>query len=108
MAVQSRENARTRSGALFSALVFAAATLAPAQTPPPDLAKRFDADIHVLASDEMEGRGLGTKGIEKAGDWIETRLKTIGLQPAFGTSYRQPFEGKTGVAIADGHTPHRG
>ncbi len=68
-----------------------------------DLAQRFEADVRVLASDEMEGRGLGTQGIEKAAYWIEGRLREIGLEPAFNMSYRQGFGVKTGVMIADGN-----
>lgn len=59
------------------------------------------SDVTVLASDRMEGRGLGTKGIELAADWIEKRLKSVGLQPAFGKSYRQQFPVKTGVAAGE-------
>ncbi|HEY0142837.1 MAG TPA: M28 family peptidase [Thermoanaerobaculia bacterium] len=62
-----------------------------AQTP-------LETHIRTLASDEMEGRGLGTKGLAKAADYIEKELRASGLQPAFGKSYRQGFPVKTGVA----------
>jgi hypothetical protein len=68
-----------------------------------DLAKRFEADVRVLAAEEMEGRGLGTKGIEKATAWIEARLRQLGLRPAFDGSYRQRFDVKTGVTLAEGN-----
>ncbi|HET7704832.1 MAG TPA: M20/M25/M40 family metallo-hydrolase [Thermoanaerobaculia bacterium] len=68
-----------------------------------DLARRFESDVRVLASEEMEGRGLGTKGIEKAASWIEARLRQLGLRPAFNGSYRQKFDVKTGVVLADGN-----
>jgi Tol biopolymer transport system component/Zn-dependent M28 family amino/carboxypeptidase len=61
------------------------------------LTSRFEKDVRVLASDEMEGRGLGTPGIARAADWIERRLKELHLEPAFEGSYRQPFPVKTGV-----------
>jgi Tol biopolymer transport system component len=60
-------------------------------------------DVGYLASDETEGRGLGTVGIGRAADYLEGRMKAIGLQPAFGKSYRQPFQVKTGVAMDDGN-----
>jgi Tol biopolymer transport system component len=63
-------------------------------------AQAYAQDIGVLAGDAMEGRGLGTEGIGLAADWIEGRLRSIGLMPAFGDSYRQPFEVKIGVAMA--------
>src|SRR5260221_5462906 len=60
-------------------------------------------DVGYLASEETEGRGIGTKGIDKAADYLEGRMKSIGLVPAFGTSYRQPFPIKTGVALDEGN-----
>ena len=66
------------------------------------LATQFQEGVKVLASDRMEGRGLGTKGIQLAADWIESQLKDV-AKPAFPNhSYRQPFDVKTGVAVADG------
>ena len=50
-------------------------TLATSSVMAEDLARRFESDVRVLASEEMEGRGLGTKGIEKAAAWIEARLR---------------------------------
>jgi Tol biopolymer transport system component len=47
----------------------------------------------------MEGRGLGTKGITLAANYIEAQLKDAKLQPAFGKSYRQKFPVKMGVAL---------
>jgi hypothetical protein len=52
-----------------------------------------------LSADAMEGRGLGTKGIEKSADYIERELRTIGASPAFDKSYRQKFPVKIGVAL---------
>ena len=66
-------------------------------------ADHYKADITTLASEQMEGRGIGTKGIGLAADFIEARLKSLGLKPAFGKSYRQPFDVKTGVALGDGN-----
>jgi Tol biopolymer transport system component len=69
--------------------------LCAAVPPPPGTIER---DIRVLAADDMEGRGLGTKGIDRAADYLEKRMREIGLQPAFATSYRQPFPVKVGVS----------
>src|SRR3954451_15691518 len=60
-------------------------------------------DVAFLAAPDTEGGGIGTQGIHKAADYIEGRLKGIGLQPAFGKSYRQPFPIKTGVALGGGN-----
>ena len=69
----------------------------------PGVATQFELDVRLLASDRMEGRGLGTHGIDLAADWIESQLGATKLQPAFGKSYRQPFQVKTGVALAAGN-----
>src|SRR2546423_9628297 len=60
-------------------------------------ATQIEKDIRTLAAPKMEGRGLGTHGIELAADYIESRVRALGLQPAFGKSYRQPFPVKIGV-----------
>jgi len=46
------------------------------------LAQRFQSNVNYLASDELEGRGVGSKGIEKASDYIAAKFKDAGLQPA--------------------------
>jgi Tol biopolymer transport system component len=63
------------------------------------LTKSIETDIRTLAAPNMEGRGLGTKGIGLAANYIEQRLSAIGLQPAFGKSYRQQFPVKIGVSL---------
>jgi Tol biopolymer transport system component len=68
---------------------------------PADLTKQFEHDIKIVAADDMEGRGLGTKGIDRAAAFLEARLRELKLQPAFGKSYKQPFEVKTGVEMGE-------
>jgi TolB protein len=95
---------RTPAIALAPVLVLAAlAHASPPESGPPDLARRFAEDVAVLASDEMEGRGLGTAGLGRAADWIEARLRATSLRPAFADSYRQAFQVKTGVTREDGN-----
>src|ERR1043165_8643776 len=77
--------------------------LALALAAPADLAKQFERDIKIVAADDMEGRGLGTKGIDRAAAFLEGRLREIKLEPAFGNSYRQPFDVKTGVEMGEGN-----
>jgi hypothetical protein len=53
---------------------------------------RMQSDMHFLASDECEGRGPGTAGIEKAADRIAAAFKDAGLKGAMADgSYFQPF-----------------
>ena len=49
------------------------------------------AHIRYLSSDQLEGRAVGTNGIELAAAYHEDYFRTMGLAPAFGTIYRQTF-----------------
>jgi hypothetical protein len=51
-----------------------------------------DGLIKTLSSDDMQGRGTFTPGIDKAATFIEGEFKKIGLQPLKGAAgYRQTF-----------------
>lgn len=41
---------------------------------------RLTSAIELLASDEFEGRGLGSKGIDKAADYIANQFRALGLK----------------------------
>ena len=68
-------------------LVLAATLRAPADTPTESQTKLSHVesqnhllnDIKYLASDELEGRGIGTKGLNKAADYIREQFKDAGL-----------------------------
>ena len=78
-------------------------------------ATQIEKDIRTLAAPNMEGRGLDTNGIKLAADYIESRVRALGLAPAFPCvipsradgegsradkrCYRQPFPVKIGVAL---------
>lgn len=62
----------------------------------------FAALSSALADDGMEGRGVGTAGLENAATYLESQLKKAGLSPVDG-SYRQSLQVTTGVALADGN-----
>ena len=51
-----------------------------------------EAHIGFLASDELQGREAGYPSGQIAAAYIEAYLRTLGLQPWDGVSYRQPFE----------------
>jgi hypothetical protein len=54
---------------------------------------RVAEDIRYLSSDELEGRGPGTKGLEKAAEYIRQRFESLGLQgPAEDGAFMRPFE----------------
>jgi len=60
---------------------------------------RYLNDIKTLAAPDMEGRGAGTKGLDKASRYIEKRYKSLGLQPAGTNGYLQPFMVTTGAKL---------
>jgi hypothetical protein len=53
---------------------------------------RMKRDVTFLASDVCEGRGVGTKGIDLAADYIAAEFKKAGLKPGGDPgSFFQPF-----------------
>lgn len=58
-----------------------------------EVERRIGADVRVLASDQLEGRGLTTKGIEQAADYIRQQFRDAGLKSGMNDgSYFQPFD----------------
>lgn len=67
------------------------------------------ASMYYLASDDLEGRATGSKGIEKAAIFIENYLKTNNIKPYFET-YRDSFklndlDGYNIVGVVEGNDP---
>ncbi|HEY1187943.1 MAG TPA: M28 family peptidase [Gemmata sp.] len=84
---------RPLAGAIALGAILALGHPAPAQKPFEDpVLERMRKDIYFLASPECEGRGIDTKGIEKAADYVANTFKEAGLKPAMKNgSYFQPF-----------------
>ncbi len=80
-------------GTLAVVALLAITAPAPAQKPFDDpVLERMRKDIFFLASPECEGRGIDTKGIEKAADRVADVFRESGLKPAMKDgSYFQPF-----------------
>jgi hypothetical protein len=58
---------------------------------------RFDGKIwwhhvKVLAADNMEGRGTGTQGLQRAEAYVVEQLQKSGLAPAGTNGYYQPIK----------------
>lgn len=51
-----------------------------------------EGHIEFLASDLLEGREAGYPSGQIAAQYLESYLKTLGIEPWNGNSYRQPFE----------------
>jgi Tol biopolymer transport system component len=55
-------------------------------------ADRIKKDIVWLADPAREGRGVGLAGLERSGQWVEDRFKSLGLDPAGDDgAYKQSF-----------------
>lgn len=74
-----------------------------AATPPID-AQALLGHIKVLASDEFQGRGNGSEGLERAGDYVAAQFKAAGLRPGgSGGDFSQPFQLNAGLALGEGN-----
>jgi hypothetical protein len=64
---------------------------------------RVAQDVAFLAAPGTEGRGIGTRGLETAGAYIEARFEGFRLKPAGDSgTFRQAFPVTTAVKIGPG------
>jgi hypothetical protein len=89
-----------RAGLALTLAAIAARVAADTSSADPE---RYLDDVKALSSPAMEGRGAGTKGIERAANLIEQRYRSLGLQPAGAKLFFQPFTVFTGAALKDGN-----
>jgi hypothetical protein len=74
-----------------------------AELPPVFSQKDLMAHVEYLASPELEGRGVGTAGLDKAADYVEEKFRQYGLLPGGDDGgYRQRFT----VASGPDGEPH--
>ena len=85
-------------------LLFAAVTLLRAEVAP-EVKNRLTEDLKYLASDELEGRGIETKGINRAADYVAKAFKDAGLNvtKAGGDPF-QEFTMTTGAKLGPTNT----
>ncbi len=90
--MHARGRTRLTARLVTSAVIMMAGALASIFTPARALAAgarpacdpaAVERDVRYLASDDREGRGLGTAGLEQALAFVAQRFREIGLQPAF-------------------------
>ncbi len=83
---------------ISSILVAAALQAAPSQAPSVPVSptalrvQDMQAHIYFLASDELEGRGTGTRGCYMASEYIAAHWRRLGLLPGNGDSYFHHFD----------------
>jgi aminopeptidase YwaD len=60
---------------------------------------RYLDHVKALASPEMKGRATGSPELEKAARYLADQYRALGLEPAFGKSYLQPFPVTTNAKL---------
>lgn len=74
--------------------------ITPSVDPPPASGARMVKDLVYLASDELEGRGVGTRGLDLAADYIAERFESLGLRTLPNCpDYFQPFNVTSSIAV---------
>ena len=69
--------------------------------PETTLADEYANAVKWLADDAREGRGLGTKGLADAQDWVQQQFVAAGVEPGLDGQWRQPFEVTTEIERGD-------
>lgn len=64
---------------------------------------RVQADASWLAAAQQEGRGVGSKGIERAANYIAQRFKKLGADAGQNDGYQQKFQVVVGAAVGPGN-----
>ncbi len=89
----------------FVAMVLVTATACVQAEELSETEQRLLKDVSVLASDEFEGRGVGTEGLNKAAAYIEGIFREAGLNVTVdnGDAF-QEFEVSNGAKLEDGNS----
>lgn len=64
-------------------------------------ADEVEAHVRALAADAMQGRGVGTEGLDLAADYVAAQFEAAGLAPAGDKGFFQSFEVTVGAKLAD-------
>ena len=64
-------------------------------------AERWETHVRTLASPELEGRALGSKGAAKAAAYVESQFRNYGLAPVPNLGYRESFPVALDVEVND-------
>src|SRR6202051_4014331 len=56
------------------------------------LGKQWWSHVQYLADDSLEGRDTGSRGYEKAANYMAEQFRAAGLEPAGVDGYRQPMD----------------
>jgi len=61
--------------------------------------QKYLGHVKYLASEDLGGRGTGTKELDQAAEYIARQFREFGLQPAISGSYFQPFPVTTNAKL---------
>jgi hypothetical protein len=78
-------------GALALALAACSRERSPSTGADPASINRLRSDVTFLASDDLEGRGTPSRGLDLAALYLETQLQAADVAPAVSGSYRQGY-----------------
>jgi aminopeptidase YwaD len=88
---------------LLATLIGMAAALHPPAFPAAlhagESADRLESHVRLLADDSLEGRFMGTPGIEEAAHYIAGEFQVLGLEPLPDSSYLQEFAIPLGYTV---------
>ena len=92
-----------RRAVFLSAAVWGISLLS-SQSPAGEItAKELRAHVEVLASERMEGRLTGGRGVRAASNYVADRFREIGLTPAGSENFFHSFEYPAGVTLLNGN-----
>ena len=94
---------QVRTVTLLSLALFVAVPLSLfAQSSPQITAAELQKHVKFLASDQLEGRRVGSKGANAAADYIANEMKSYGLKPIGDNgTYFQNFDFVAGIKLAN-------
>jgi len=96
---------RSRIGTTLVALLVAWSAVAVSAEELSEAETRLKADVEYLSSDAMQGRGIGTEGIDQAAEFIAEQFAAAGLETAlFDGSPFQEFSISTRARLGEGNT----
>jgi Zn-dependent M28 family amino/carboxypeptidase len=88
---QSMKFSRGLATGVFAVVILSAFAVLAADTPDWEArGKQWWAHVQFLASDDLEGRDVGSTGFANAADYVTTQFKNVGLEPAGTSGYSQP------------------
>jgi hypothetical protein len=88
-----------RAAIAFTILLAAVAPLARSTDDTP-ASQRILNDVRFLAADELEGRGVGTQGLDRAADYIRDQFRGTGLKPGLADGgFFQTFQTANGSTL---------